>query len=101
MSIPAEPVLIVDDDLASCRFMAEVLAGAGYRVEWTTDDDGALERVHRSPYSLVIADVTMPGVSGNTRYGLVPVLSLFEMPRAARLWITALLNESSQRDPSV
>ena len=64
MSIPAEPVLIVDDDQASCRFMAEVLAGAGYRVEWTTDDDGALERVHRSPYALVIADVTMPGVSG-------------------------------------
>jgi DNA-binding response OmpR family regulator len=64
MSIPAEPVLIVDDDEASCRFMAEVLAGAGYRVEWTTDDDGALERVHRSRYALVIADVTMPGVSG-------------------------------------
>ena len=64
MSVPAEPVLIVDDDQASCRFMAEVLAGAGYRVEWTTDDDGAIERVHRSAYSLVIADVTMPAVSG-------------------------------------
>ena len=64
MSLPLEPVLIVDDDQASCRFMAEVLAGAGYRVEWTTDDDGAIERVHRFAYSLVIADVTMPAVSG-------------------------------------
>ena len=64
MSLPADPVLIVDDDQESCRFMAEVLARAGYRVEWTTDDDGAIERVHRSPYALVIADVTMPGISG-------------------------------------
>src|SRR5262249_28581764 len=64
MACPAEPVLIVDDDQTSCRFMADVLSAAGYRVEWTTDDDGAVERVHRSPYALVIADVTMPGVSG-------------------------------------
>ena|SRR5438128_8739913 len=64
MGIAADPVLIVDDDPASCRFMAEVLAGAGYRVEWTTDDSGAIERIHRSPYALIIADVTMPGVSG-------------------------------------
>jgi len=64
MGCPAEPVLIVDDDQTSCRFMADVLSAAGYRVEWTTDDDGAVERVHRSPYALVIADVTMPAVSG-------------------------------------
>ena len=64
MGFPAEPVLIVDDDQTSCRFMADVLAAAGYRVEWTTDDDAAVERVHRSPYALVIADVTMPGVRG-------------------------------------
>jgi len=64
MGVPAEPVLIIDDDPASCRFMAEVLAGAGYGVEWTTDDGGAIERVCRSSYALVIADVSMPGVRG-------------------------------------
>ena len=64
MSVPTDLVLIVDDDQASCRFMAEVLAGAGYNVEWTTDADGAAQRVHRSSYALVIADVTMPEVRG-------------------------------------
>jgi len=64
MSVPADPILIVDDDQASCRFMAEVLARAGYNVEWTVDDDAAVERVHRSHYALVITDVTMPGVRG-------------------------------------
>ena len=64
MGVPAEPVLIIDDDPASCRFMAEVLAGAGYGVEWTTDDAGAIERVRRSRYALVIADVSMPDVRG-------------------------------------
>ncbi|TMA64996.1 MAG: response regulator [Deltaproteobacteria bacterium] len=92
MSIPAEPVLIVDDDLASCRFMAEVLAGAGYRVEWTTDDDGALERVHRSPYALVIADVTMPGVSGTE---IVADLGRVR-PGAPALLVSAFADEAAR-----
>jgi len=64
MRLPADPVLIVDDDQASCRFMAEVLTSSGYHVEWTTDDVGALGRVGNSPFALVIADVTMPSVGG-------------------------------------
>src|SRR5437762_12460416 len=64
MGVPAEPVLIIDDDPASCRFMAEVLAGAGYGVEWTTDDGRAIERVCRSSYAPAIADGAVPGVRG-------------------------------------
>ncbi len=40
------------------------------------------------------------GVKGNTRYGLVPVLSLFEMPRAALLCTTSELMLSCHRFPS-
>ncbi len=58
------PVLIVDDDEASCRFMAEVLEQAGIAAEWTTDDGGATERVRRRRYALVVADVGMPAVPG-------------------------------------
>jgi two-component system response regulator FlrC len=58
------PVFIVDDDLTSCRFMAEVLEQAGYATEWTTDDESAGERIRRKPYSLVVADITMPTVPG-------------------------------------
>ena len=40
------------------------------------------------------------GVDGNTRNGLVPVLSLFEIPRCARLWIAFRLTLTLNRLPT-
>src|SRR2546428_10115671 len=42
---------------------------------------------------------TKLGVVGQTRYVLVPVLSLFEMPRFARLWIALRFTPTLNRLP--
>src|SRR5436309_12214592 len=43
---------------------------------------------------------TKLGVNGNTRYVDVPVLSLFEIPRWARLWTTFEFTLTWKRAPS-
>src|SRR6185437_5246718 len=43
---------------------------------------------------------TKLGVVGNARYGLVPVLSLFEIPRFERLWIAFRFTLSLNRLPN-
>jgi DNA-binding response OmpR family regulator len=59
-------ILIVDDDPAACRFLAEVLENAGYGVETESDAARALDRVQHFRYGLVVSDVVMPEVSGTT-----------------------------------
>jgi DNA-binding response OmpR family regulator len=38
-------VLVVDRSAAWCRYVADVLEAAGYRVDWTLDPDAALDRI--------------------------------------------------------
>jgi two-component system response regulator HydG len=53
-------VLIVDDDEAFCRLLAEILERKAAEVSWTTDTVQGYEMSCRQPYDLFIFDVRMP-----------------------------------------
>ena len=57
-------VLVVEDDALMRSFIADVLAGAGYRVELAGDAEAALALLGREPFDLVITDLKMPGLDG-------------------------------------
>jgi diguanylate cyclase (GGDEF)-like protein len=57
-------ILIVDDDPASRRALADLLVDEGYEVDAAADADQALARIQRGPPQLVIADVVLPGIDG-------------------------------------
>jgi DNA-binding NtrC family response regulator len=57
-------VLVVEDDALMRSFIADVLDGAGYRVEVAGDAEAALALLGREPFDLVITDLKMPGLDG-------------------------------------
>jgi two-component system cell cycle sensor histidine kinase/response regulator CckA len=71
-SAPARPeggtetVLVVEDEPALRRLIAQVLAMRGYRVIAASGGEAALDLVagHDGPLDLLITDVVMPGLSG-------------------------------------
>ncbi len=59
-------ILVVDDDRDVCEFMQTFLSSEGYLVETLSDPQAVVERVHRTPYHLVILDIMMPKIDGMT-----------------------------------
>jgi DNA-binding NtrC family response regulator len=58
-------VLLVDDDEAACRLLAEVLERDGYRVASALSVDEALAKLDREgPFDAVLTDLRMPERSG-------------------------------------
>ena len=65
MSSAAPPrILVVDDDAANLRLVAETLDGSRYQLETASDGIEAIERVKQSPPDLMILDVMMPKMNG-------------------------------------
>ena len=58
------PLLVVDDDVALCAFVREVLQHAGYSVCETGSGLEAVDLVRRERPALVILDVQLPVLSG-------------------------------------
>jgi signal transduction histidine kinase len=59
-----EEVLVVDDDQASRAAYAQLLGSAGYRVREAFDGSGCLRAVEARVPSLILLDVSMPGMDG-------------------------------------
>jgi len=57
-------VLVVDDDLAIRQSLGRALQLEGFEVEVAADGETALEEASRTPPSLIVLDVTMPGLDG-------------------------------------
>jgi signal transduction histidine kinase len=60
----ADEILIVDDDEASRQAYAALLAVAGYRVRDAADGAACLKEVAAHVPSLILLDVSMPGLDG-------------------------------------
>lgn len=60
----APHVLVVDDDDAIRTFVADALAGVGYRVAEASDGLHALARLDVDPPDLVLLDMRMPNLDG-------------------------------------
>jgi DNA-binding response OmpR family regulator len=61
-------ILVVDDDVDTCRNLADILGDLGYQVDTAHDGPTALERVHEKAYDIALLDLKMPGMDGVTLY---------------------------------
>jgi CheY-like chemotaxis protein len=66
---PTNPsILVVDDDVDTCRNLADILTDLGYHVETAHDGPAALELLRQRPYDVALLDYKMPGMDGLTLY---------------------------------
>jgi CheY-like chemotaxis protein len=61
-------ILVVDDDLDTCRNLADILSDLGYRVTTANDGPSALKLVEERPFDVALLDLKMPGMDGLTLY---------------------------------
>ncbi len=64
----AESILVVDDDVDTCRNLSDILSDLGYRVDVAHDGPSALELVKGNAYDVALLDYKMPGMDGLTLY---------------------------------
>lgn len=62
----ASSVLIVDDDPDMLHLLSEIMAGVGFRVRVVADATRAVEQALADPPDILLVDVELPGLSGNT-----------------------------------
>jgi DNA-binding response OmpR family regulator len=61
-------ILVVDDDVDTCRNLQDILSDMGYQVDIAHDGYQALEKVKLKPYDIALLDLKMPGMDGITLY---------------------------------
>lgn len=57
-------ILVVDDDKDMRDNIVEILADSDFEIAATEHGEGALERVKKDSFDLVLLDLLMPGISG-------------------------------------
>jgi CheY-like chemotaxis protein len=61
-------ILVVDDEIDTCRNLSDILTDLGYRVDIAHDGFAALELARQKPYDIALLDLKMPGMDGLTLY---------------------------------
>jgi CheY-like chemotaxis protein len=74
MDSAAPYVLVVDDDVDTCRNVSDILQDLGYRVDVAHDGPSALELVRKNSYDVALLDYKMPGMDGLTLYRKIKAL---------------------------
>jgi DNA-binding NtrC family response regulator len=82
MDSPHPAILVVDDDVDTCRNLSDILTDLGYHVEVAQDGPSALELVRRRRFDVALLDLKMPGMDG---------LELYRAIRALRADTVALI----------
>ncbi|AHG20665.1 hypothetical protein Z042_14360 [Chania multitudinisentens RB-25] len=67
-------ILLVDDNEMSCTSIASLLGSAGYKAEYTTSPERALEKLLRKSYDLVLSDLQMPIMTGDELYKKIRIM---------------------------
>jgi CheY-like chemotaxis protein len=67
MKTPAA-ILVVDDEIDTCRNLSDILSDLGYQVDTALDGVAALELARQKPYDIALLDLKMPGMDGLTLY---------------------------------
>jgi len=62
--MPAEKILVVDDEQSMAQFLAIVLRKEGYQVATVQNGRDALDKVKAEAFDVVITDIRMPGMDG-------------------------------------
>jgi two-component system, NtrC family, response regulator HydG len=61
-------ILIVDDDVDTCRNLSDILVDAGYHTDIAHNGADALDLVRKKRYDVALLDLRMPGMDGLTLY---------------------------------
>jgi CheY-like chemotaxis protein len=64
-------VLVVDDNPGILSGLARLLQRDGHTVQTATDGQVALAHLHERDYDLILCDLLMPELDGQTLYGLL------------------------------
>jgi two-component system response regulator HydG len=59
-----ERILIIDDDVSACQFLADALTVEGFSTFWTADPERGLTLAEQPDTAAVITDVNMPKLQG-------------------------------------
>ena len=62
--MPAEKILVVDDEQSMAQFLGIVLRKEGYHVVTANNGRDALDKVKAENFNVVITDIKMPGMDG-------------------------------------
>ncbi|MDO8955282.1 MAG: sigma-54 dependent transcriptional regulator, partial [Deltaproteobacteria bacterium] len=57
-------ILIVDDQVNTCKSLRAILKKSGYPSDYTLRAEDALQRLQAEPFDIVITDIRMPGMDG-------------------------------------
>jgi two-component system, NtrC family, response regulator HydG len=68
MTATGSSILVVDDDVDTCRNLSDILTDLGYHVDTAHDGPTALELVRLNAYDVALLDLKMPGMDGLTLY---------------------------------
>jgi CheY-like chemotaxis protein len=68
MSAKQPSVLVVDDEVDTCKNLSDILTDLGYQVDVAYDGPSAIEKVRQKPYDVALLDFKMPGMDGLTAY---------------------------------
>lgn len=92
--MPTARILIIDDDRAHLSTTQELLEGDGYEVVTHGSPFGATERIMSMKPDLVLLDVNMPALSGET---LLPLLKGREQTRDVPVVLHSSNDEAALR----
>jgi CheY-like chemotaxis protein len=68
MTQGAPSILVVDDDVDTCKNLSDILTDLGHQVDVAYDGLSALELVRKNHYDVALLDLKMPGMDGLTLY---------------------------------
>lgn len=54
-------ILVIDDDLETCNFLAEIFSEEGWQVASSQSAETALAAVERQPFDLIVSDINLGG----------------------------------------
>jgi two-component system response regulator HydG len=68
MTTQQASILVVDDDVDTCRNLSDILMDLGHRVDVAHNGPSALELVRKKHYDVALLDLKMPGMDGLELY---------------------------------
>ncbi len=95
LSDATHAVLVVDDDPSIRMLLSVTLTNAGLRVEEASTGEEALEMVLRRPYSVMLLDSNLPGMSG------ISVLARLRADEATRTLPVLIVTAEEEVDARV
>jgi DNA-binding response OmpR family regulator len=57
-------ILLVEDDVQLARLVSSALTEAGHDPTFVHDGEGAVDKVKKTPFDLILLDVVLPGMDG-------------------------------------